>query len=105
MNLGTLNRMVELRRDVASGSDAYGQPVTAEETVRRFWAAKIYKSEDERVAAAATYAVRVVTFRTHWSDDLRQTDRLVCDGETFNILGFRELGFRAGLEITARLAV
>jgi head-tail adaptor len=102
VNLGTLNRMVELRRDVTTGTDAYGQPIVTEQTVRRFWAAKIFKSEDEKVAAAAVYSVRLVTFRAHHFDGLEQTDRLVCEGETFNVLGWRELGLRAGLEITAR---
>ena len=102
MNLGTLNRLVELRRDVENGTDGYGQPIVSEQTINRFWAAKIYKSEDEKVAAAGIYSVRLVTFRTHWFSDIEQTDRLVSDGEEFNILGWRELGFRAGIDITAR---
>ena len=66
---------------------------------------KIHKSEDEAFAAAQRYAKRTVTFRTYLQADLAETDRLRCDGVEFNIVGIRELGFRAGLEIAAETIV
>ncbi len=102
MRAGNFNRMVELVRDVETGRDDYNQPVVEPSTVATFWASKIFKSEDEQYAASQVYATRVVTFRSHHIEDVRPTDRLVCEGETFNIRGTREIGYREGIEITAQ---
>src|SRR5690606_33405087 len=96
------NRLVELVRDVETGRDSYNQPIVEPSTIARFWAAKIFKSEDERYSASQVYAVRLVTFRSHFIEDVRPTDRLTCEGETYNIRGVREIGYREGIEITAQ---
>lgn len=101
MKLGTLNKIVKVIRYVEVGTDHYNNPLYDDAEVHRFWAALIHKSENEAYAAAQQYAKGVVTFRTHWWSGLEETDKLECEGRTYNVRGQREIGDRAGMEITA----
>lgn len=101
MRAGPLNRYCRIVRQAEIGRDDYNTPIYGETTVAEFWAALVPKSEEERFAASQIYASQVVTFRTHFVE-LLETDRLECDGKTYNIAGLREIGYRAGLEITAK---
>lgn len=101
MKIGSLDRVVELRRDVPTGAvDALNVPVKVDTLVATFRAEKIHKSEDERFAAEQRYAVRAVTFRAWFRADVIETDRLVCEGVTYDIRGVREIGRREGIEIS-----
>lgn len=103
MRTGPLNRYVKVWREVQIGIDPlFNTPIYGDTIVAEFWAALVPKSEEERFAASQIYASQVVVFRTHFMDDLTETDRLECDGKTYNIVGLREIGYRAGLEITAK---
>tara|TARA_R110000868_G_scaffold27661_22_gene104683 strand:+ start:2357 stop:2602 length:246 start_codon:yes stop_codon:yes gene_type:complete len=78
-------------------------PVYGETVAFEFWAALVPKSEAEQFAASQIYASRVVVFRTHFVDGLLETDKLQCDGISHNITGLREIGYRVGIEITAKM--
>lgn len=102
MRLGKLSWACEIERKVATHQNAYGEWQYEPVIIHKFWAQRIWKTEDEKAAASTTYAVRVETFRAHWFDGLKATDTLICDGQRYNILGHRMLGDRAGIEISAR---
>lgn len=102
MRTGPLNRYVKVWRNVQIGTDPlYNTPIFEDSVVAEFWAALVPKSEEERFAASQIYASQVVVFRAHFME-LTETDRLECEGKTYNIAGLREIGYRAGLEITAK---
>jgi len=101
MRAGKLDRRLTITRRVQAGTDGLNQPVFEWQAVRTVWAAKIHKSEDEQFAAAQRYATRTVTFRTRYFADVVETDRLQCEGQTYNVTGIREIGRRAGLDIAA----
>ena len=103
MRAGDLRWRVTILRETEIGRTAANEPVLEWSEVRTVRAAKIHKSEDEAFSASRNYEVRNVTFRTYHLADLAATDRLQCDGETYEIKGIRELGFRRGLDITAEL--
>ncbi|HEV7344557.1 MAG TPA: phage head closure protein [Devosia sp.] len=102
MRAGPLNRFCSIIREGEIGRDDFNMPIYGDTTVAQFWAALVPKSEEERFAASQIFASQVVTFRTHFVDGLAETDRLECDGKTYNIVGLREIGYRAGTEITAK---
>lgn len=102
MRAGSFDRMITVERETPTGtSDSLGQPVKAWRPLWKAWAAILHKTEDEAFAAQQRYAKRVVTFSTYWNDDLKETDRVSCDGRTYCVKGIREIGFREGLEIAA----
>lgn len=102
MRLGNLTREVKIIRRVQVGTSGLNTPIYEWPVIGIEWAELIHKSEDEKHAAAQTYAERVVTFRMHFRDDITEVDRLECDGNTYNIIGQRELGYQEGLEISAK---
>lgn len=92
-------RLTILRQ--SSQTNEWNEPVGEWEELRTIKAQKIHKAEDERFSASQRYESRAVTFRIHYTADLRATDRLRCDSLEYEIRGIRELGFRRGLEIAA----
>lgn len=101
MRIGAMNRRVTILRRVQTGTDSLNSPIFEWQSVRTVWAEEIHKREDERFAVDQRYAVRVVTFRTHYLSDISEVDRLECDGLTYDVKGIRELGFHEGTEIAA----
>ena len=101
MRVGSFDRILVVERQFQVGEDILFQPVYEWRPIQQMWAAKLHKSEDEKFAASQRYAVRTVTFTTYWTDNIRETDRLECDGLHYDIKGIREIGFREGIEIAA----
>lgn len=101
MRIGNRNRLVSLQRQVETGEiDALYQPVTKWQTITKFWAALTFKNVDEEFAASQRYAKRTVTFQTSYRD-VKETDRLLLDGNAYNVKGVKEIGYREGIEISA----
>jgi SPP1 family predicted phage head-tail adaptor len=100
---GILNRRVDVLREVETGRDPLNVPVKAWQTMRTVWAARSAKGESEAFddATGQRVARRTVTFTMRFTTDLSETDRLRCEGVTYNVVGIRELGFRDSLEVTA----
>lgn len=102
LRAGSFDRIITIERQIPTGDeDVFGQPLSEWRPIASMWASKTHKSEDEAFAAEQRYAVRVVTFTLYWSNDIRETDRLICDGLRYGIKGIREIGFREGLQISA----
>ncbi|HWJ72915.1 MAG TPA: head-tail adaptor protein [Kaistia sp.] len=103
MNIGNLDRIAELHRDIPTGErDELNEPITVDTVVATFRLGQTIKATDERFAAEQRYGERVVTFSAWWRPDITETDRLKVDGVTFEILGLSEIGRRQGLEISAK---
>jgi SPP1 family predicted phage head-tail adaptor len=68
------------------------------------WASKTPISDGERWNAGAVGATVTARFRVRHSAftaAITPKDRIVCDGQTFDIYGIKEIGRRDGFEITA----
>lgn len=105
MDPGQLDRRLTILRRTQTGVTPIGEPIFTEGELRTVWAAKVHRRETEAfdTSTAQRFAARVVVFRTHHMPDLVETDRLLCEGATYGIVGLREIGRRDGLEITAEL--
>lgn len=101
MKAGKLDRELTVLRRVQTGTSDLNEPIYAWQVLRTVWAALVFKTEDESFAAGQRYAKRAVTWRTRFMDDITAEHRLQAGGETYNVLGIREIGRRAGLEIAA----
>lgn len=102
MNIGPMKWSITIQRQEQTGTSEYNEPIYSWVDRGTYWAQKIAKREDEAVSAEQEYAVRIVTFRTHWIEDLAETDQIICDGRTYAVKGITELGFRAGMDISAK---
>lgn len=84
-------------------SDEWNQPVEGWSDLCQVYAEKLDISDGERVRAAQVGSTVTTRFRTLWSEqiaDLNPKDRLFLDGRYFEIIGVKEIGRRAGIEIT-----
>lgn len=101
---GPLDRRVQFRRATLS-DDGFGQVETWADHGSPVWASKMDASDAERWRAGEMQASITTRFRVRWSSftsALTPKDRLVCEGETYDITGIKEVGARRTfLEITA----
>lgn len=97
-NIGTLDRFVTLERAVTS-SDGQGGRVTTWTTVAQFWAQLTPLAAREAVQGMAMRATLTHRVRCWFREDVREADRLTYDGRRFEVIGQREIGLRAGLEL------
>jgi hypothetical protein len=95
------DREVTLRRRTQTGTTEANEPEYSEVDIATFWASLIALAEDEAFSTGQRFAKRLVTFRCRWFEGLLETDTLVCEGVTYNVKGFREIGRRSALEIKA----
>jgi SPP1 family predicted phage head-tail adaptor len=102
MDAGRLDRRIELRRQVLTLDESTGQTVeswpTAYATV---WAEKADLRGREFFAANQVNSEITTLFRIRHRTDVLATDRIVCDGLSYNINPPAEIGRRDGLEIMA----
>ena len=103
MRAGGLKWRITILRETEIGRTAANEPIMQWVEVRTVRAAKLHKSEDEAFTASRNYEVRNVTFRTYFLAELLSTDRIRCDGEEYDVKGWREIGFRHGMDVTAEL--
>lgn len=105
MTAGKLDRRVQFHRAAlvddgftsAASWSALGSPV---------WASRRDVSDSERVASAQIAAVITTRFQVRssvFARGITAADRLICEGETFDIVGIKQVGRLAMLEITARV--
>lgn len=97
---GQLDRQITTRREVKTGEGDFGDIFEWVDHLT-VWAMKQAVSADEVWASNEVYAKRTVTFITHWFSDIKETDRIVSEGVTYDIKGLSEIGTRDGLEIKA----
>lgn len=106
MNVGDMDRRIELRHASYATPDANGQRVatwaTAYATV---WAKKEEISGREYFAAETKQAENTVRFRIRYRSDVLATDRITCEERDYEVIQTSEFGRRRELLIFARAVV
>jgi SPP1 family predicted phage head-tail adaptor len=97
---GQMDRVIILQRVSTSATDS-GAVTETWNSVVTLRAQLMVTSLDELQAAMGNSTEIAVTFRTRWFHDVRLSDRLVYQGQFFNITQTKEIGRRRGLEIKA----
>ena len=102
MRIGSLDRRLEIVRDLETGRDAYNAPVLQPSTIAVVWASKRTLWGSEFLAGEAeTVCENRLVLAIRYRSDLKTTDRLSCEGEEYEISALREIGRRRGIEIQA----
>jgi len=106
MQAGRLDRLVTLQHHQLGSQAADGSyPNATYVAYASVWARKREISARERFAAQQTQAELDTVFEIRFRTDVVATDRLVCDGRTYDIRPGREIGRREGLELLATAVV
>jgi len=96
----TLNRRVVVERYTLVPGPLNDEYLWA--PIRKVWAAMVYDDVEEVFESNQWMVKRYVRFTMHFSRDISEVDRLLCMGVTYEILGIKEIGNRAGIEIKAK---
>lgn len=102
MRLGRLNKRITVRRASAPTRNAMNEPVEVWTAFGKFWAEQIDQRLTESWKAGQTAAQVERVWRVRWharTATISPSDRLVCDGREFQIIGVTEVGRRVGIEI------
>ena len=102
MRLGKLNQRITLRRAVPGGRNALNEPIEIRADFGGFWAERLQQRPKESQQAGQTAAQTEVVLRTRWSQrvaSITPSDRIICGGQEFQIIGVTEIGRRLGIEI------
>lgn len=84
--------------------DEWNQPVAGWTILATVWASWRRASARETLASAEINATATDVFEIHYSSevaDLNPKDRLIYEGQTYNIAAVAEIGRREGLRIDA----
>lgn len=101
MRAGALDRRAELKRRVLTRDATTGEEVVSYSTYATVWASKRDVRGREFFAAQQVNAELTTIWQMRHRSDVVHTDRIVCEGVTYNIIGIAEIGRRVGLEIQA----
>jgi SPP1 family predicted phage head-tail adaptor len=103
MRGGALDERITIERATFT-SNTYGEPIQTWAVLATVWASREDVSDGERWRAAEVSATISHRFRIRFSNtvaDVNPKDRIRFDGRVFDIHHVKELGRRAGLELTA----
>lgn len=98
MRAGRLDRTIIIERG-AHTVDAAGTPSFTWTTLATLRAERIQSSTDEYLQAQGANAETVMIFRTRFVASVTTADRVLYEGDVFNIREVKELGRRRGLEL------
>jgi SPP1 family predicted phage head-tail adaptor len=101
MRAGQLDRRVELQHRTLT-RNASGENVASYATYDTVWGGKRDLRGREFFAAQQENAELQATWTIRWRDDVAVTDRMVADGETFDVVHIAEIGRRKGLDLVCR---
>jgi head-tail adaptor len=99
MRAGNLDRLIEIqRRTTTIGlGGTVGQTWTTFATMR---AQLLKNATDDREDARGRTTDAVLTFRMYYFASLSLNDRLLYEGQQFEIKGISEIGRRVGMDVT-----
>lgn len=103
MMSGQMDRRLTIQRATVS-TNGFNEPVQTWAPIATVWARRINVSDAERQRSAETTAEITARFQIRFQSalaSLNPKDRVICDGDTFDIWGVKEIGLREGLEISA----
>jgi len=99
MRAVNLDRKITLEERQETGDGAGGTIVEWVE-VGTYWAGKEMQSAQEALRAGSRFAEETIYFRTRWVAGVNASKfRVKYDGDTYDIVGVREIGRREGLEL------
>lgn len=101
MRAGNLDRIIEIQRRT-TGLDLYGTPVETWTTFATMRAQLLKNATDDREGARGHTTDAVLTFRMYYLAGLSLNDRLLYEGQQYEITGITEIGRRAGMDVTCQ---
>ena len=101
INAGQLDRRVTIEQRSVARDAAGGETVTWS-TRAEVWGSRRDITGRDRIRADQKVVEASASFLIRWRSDIASTDRLVCDGVTYDIQHMAEMGMREGLEILAK---
>lgn len=99
MRAGNLDRVVEIQRRT-TGQDLYGTPVETWSTFATMRAQLLKNATDDREGARGHATDAMFTFRMYYVASLSLNDRLLYEGQQYEITGITEIGRRVGMDVT-----
>lgn len=104
MRAGKRNKRITIMRQGATTRNALNEPVGGFDEFGKFWSARLTQRPTEGWKAGQTAAQveRVFNVRyTNRTATITPSDRLICDNQTFEIIGVTEKERREGIDIVA----
>lgn len=98
MRAGSLDRLIEIQRRT-TGLDLYGTPLETWSTYATLRAQLLKNATDDREGERGHTTDAVLTFRTYYFASLSLNDRLLYQGESYNVTGIIEIGRRVGMDV------
>jgi SPP1 family predicted phage head-tail adaptor len=99
-----MDRRITLQ-NYTTAANSLGQNVITYGTLATVWANVSFKKGKEGNDSDSEYPSRPVTFTIRFRDDVGNDDRIVWDGDVYEIISVHEVGYvrERWLEITAEL--
>ena len=104
MRAGRLDTVITIERNTGSTRDDFNQPVESWTTLQEIRAAKDDLRDSERLRAQGVQATISTRFTFRWTPttaDLNAKDRIMCDGQLFDIYSVKAIGRQREWEVTA----
>lgn len=99
MRAGNLDRLIEIQRRT-TGLDLYGTVIDTWTTFVTMRAQLLKNATDDREGARGHTTNAVLTFRMYYFASLSLNDRLLYEGQQYEITGITEIGRRVGMDVT-----
>ncbi|WP_441280171.1 phage head closure protein [Bradyrhizobium sp. 63_E2_N1_3] len=99
MRAGNLDRIIEIQRRT-TGLDLYGSVIDTWTTFATMRAQLLKNSTDDREGARGHTTDALLTFRMYYFAALSLNDRLLYEGQSYNVTGITEIGRRVGMDVT-----
>jgi SPP1 family predicted phage head-tail adaptor len=96
-----LDRRIRIERKVATRDTMGGERITYSLRAE-VWASVIYTRGREAFLSAQPTPSSDIEFRCRWRSDVEQTDRVVFEGQPYDIQYLAEMGRRRKLRILAK---
>ena len=93
---GKLNRRIALQSN-APIQDTYGDMIESWSLIGNVWAEMVSAKGSEKFTAQQDAGFDTVVWRIRYRSDLDNLDRVVYDGQNYDILGVNEEGYRTNL--------
>lgn len=103
MRAGSLDRTITVQR-LGEVQDEFGGVSSGWTDLATLRAQLIESSTSEWMEAGGEQAGRSVALRCRWLDGIRNADRVIFEGQPFDVLEVKEIGRRRGLELRAKAA-
>jgi SPP1 family predicted phage head-tail adaptor len=105
MNIGNMDRRIALQ-SASLSTNNYGEREQTWSTYATVWAQLKYRTGSEKVQDDQVSSTEGATFNIRYSTDTsaaKASDRVVYNGENYEILHIQELGRREGLSLVCEL--